>query len=97
MKYKPVTISVAKRISKECEKDVVVIIAFDRKYHQQCVATYGKSLQDCIEAAAFGNGIKRNVLKWPEKECNAKPARQIKKEMKMVSKPDNWFNDDPCS
>lgn len=97
MKYKHLPIKVAKQISKEYEKDVVIIIAFDRKYNKQCVTTYGKTLQDCIEAADFGNGLKRNVLKWPEELCNAKPARQVKKEkMKMVSKPKNWPNDMPC-
>ena len=82
MKYKNIPIDAAKKLAKEYEKDVVVIIAFDRKYNQQCVATYGKTLQDCIEAAAFGNGLKRNILKWPEEHCNAKPARQKKMEQK---------------
>jgi hypothetical protein len=82
MKYKSIPIKAAKQISKNYEKNVVVIIAFDKKHNNQHVTTYGKSYDDCVNAAKLGNYIKLNVLGWPKEKCNAKPSRQIKKEAK---------------
>lgn len=74
LKYKPITIKAAKEIANSFDKDQVIIVAWDKKYEKVHVTTYGKSLEDCDQAAEGGNFIKR-ALGWPEDLCNAKPKR----------------------
>lgn len=79
MAYKRIPIATAKRIAKEFEKDQVIILTLDKQHELQSVTTYGKTYEDCVNAAEGGNRIKR-ALGWPEKLCKAKPARQKRKE-----------------
>ena len=76
---KKIPISTAKKIASDFGYTQVVVHAFDGLTGIQHVTTYGKSQADCENAAAGGNAIKK-LLKWDEKLCNAKPARQIKRE-----------------
>lgn len=76
---KRIPIASAKEIAKDFGYSQVIIHAYDGETHIQHVTTYGKSQSDCENAAAGGNAIKK-LLKWDEKLCNAKPARQVKRE-----------------
>ncbi len=72
---KRIPISTAKDIANKFDQDQVIVITFSKKTGLTHVVTYGKSKEDCIQAAQGGNIIKRDVLKWPEEECVAAPAR----------------------
>jgi RecA-family ATPase len=74
-KYKAVPIAAAKRIAREFDKDQVVIVCRDKKHGKTHVTTYGKSIEDCIQAAKGGNFVK-HALGWPESLCNSVPARE---------------------
>lgn len=85
MKYKGIPITAAKRLAKEYDKNMVIIVAWDARFNCTHVTTYGKSYNECVDAAKNGNAIKRNLLGWPEEECKDKPARQIKKERDKIT------------
>lgn len=71
---KRIPIRVAKDISQEFDQDEVIVVTWDSKTGTTHVVTYGKTKLDCEAAAEGGNRVKR-ALGWPEKLCNAKPAR----------------------
>jgi hypothetical protein len=72
--YKDIPIEVAKRIAEEFDKDQVIIVTWDKTYGKTHVTTYGKTLEECHQAANGGNMVKR-ALGWPDKLCQAKPDR----------------------
>lgn len=73
---KHITINEAKEIAEKLNASHIVIFTMDKNdNYMQNITTYGHSKQDCIEAAVLGNKIKRDLLKWPEEYCNAKPTR----------------------
>jgi len=74
-----IPISDAKNIGTERGYTQVIIVAFDGETGIQSVCTWGKSQQDCEEAAVGGNLVKASIG-WPEEMCYTKPARQIKRE-----------------
>lgn len=86
MKAKPITIKTAKEIA-QLGYDEVIIVGCQYETGIQHVTTYGKSLAACENAAIGGNAVKK-LLGWPEDKCNAKPARQKKKEAKVWSDED---------
>ena len=71
-------IKAAKEISKQYNQDQVIIVAYDRRKNLTHVATYGKTLRDCAQAAEGGNVIKR-TFGFPEEDCNSIPKRWSKK------------------
>jgi hypothetical protein len=73
---KKIPIKAAKDIAEKYDTSIVCVIAWDAKDGSQHVTTYGKNKQECEWAAQLGNRIKREVLKWPEDQCNAKPNRK---------------------
>lgn len=73
---KRITISAAKHIADEFDKDQVIILAFSKKDGKTWVTTYGRTVQDCQQAADGGNRLKR-VMGWPEELCNAMPSRAM--------------------
>ena len=77
--YKPIPISAAKLIADRYEKDQVIVIAWDYKYGKTHVTTFGKTVDDCSQAAIAGNRIKRDFLGWPDKLCHAMPKRTVKR------------------
>lgn len=77
-KVKKIPISKAKEIS-ELGYDEVIIVGCQYEDGIQHVTTYGKSQAACENASHGGNSVKA-LLKWPEDKCNAKPARQKKRE-----------------
>jgi hypothetical protein len=76
---KRIPISDAKAIGINHGYTQVIITAFDKNTGITSVCTWGKSLEDCVQAAQGGNFVKK-ALGWPPEKCNDKPARQIKKE-----------------
>lgn len=44
----------------------------------QCVATWGKTVQDSDQAAVGGNHIKKALLGWPDALCNDQPDRVLR-------------------
>lgn len=70
-----VSIAAARRLAEECGMSQVAVVGWDPKTGRTWVATYGKSLTDCEQAAMLGNKIKHQVLDWPEERCQAEPAR----------------------
>ncbi|WP_024749877.1 MULTISPECIES: hypothetical protein [Methylosinus] len=66
---KPIPISAAERIAKECGYDQVIIYARrvgdDPKPHGEHVTTYGVDAAHCEVAARIGDHLKYNVFKWP--------------------------------
>lgn len=74
IKYKSIPIIAAKEVAKKYEKDQVIIITWDKLHGKMHVTTYGKTLEDCKQAAEGGNKLKR-VLGFPEDLCNSVPAR----------------------
>lgn len=71
---KRIPINWAKKIAEDLGYSQVIIHGYDKETGVQCVTTFGKSIEDCKNAAEGGNAIKR-LLKWPEELCNAKPKR----------------------
>jgi hypothetical protein len=69
---KRIPLSVAREVAKKTNCRQVIIMAWDGELTH--VVTYGKSLEDCDQAAIGGNLVKER-LGWPESECNAMPSR----------------------
>lgn len=78
---KKIPIKTAKDISIQYDFPEVVIFGYDPESGVQHVTTYGKSLDQCADAAKAGNFLKK-ALGWPENECKAIPARQKKESKK---------------
>jgi hypothetical protein len=72
--YKDIPIDVAKRIAEEFDKNQVIIVTWDEAHGRTHVTTYGKTLEECQQAAKGGNIVKR-ALGWPDELCQAKPDR----------------------
>lgn len=67
-----IPISAAKRIAADHDLRQVILFAWDGKASH--IVTYGKSVEDCAEAADLGNKMKRG-LGWPESLQSAEPSR----------------------
>ncbi len=72
-----IPISAAKGISKQYNVPEVVIFAYDPDTGIQHVTTYGKTKDQCIDAAKAGNYLKKS-LGWSEDKCHAEPSREKK-------------------
>jgi hypothetical protein len=79
MKNKRIPIEAAKRISTDYDWPEVVVFAYDPVSGDQHVTTFGRTLDNCIDACKAGNHLKKH-LGWPEELCNSKPARQKREE-----------------
>lgn len=73
-----IPISAAKEISKNFDWPEVVIFAYDPATGMQHVTTYGKTIEQCEDAAKAGNYLKK-ALGWPEELQHAVPKRSRKK------------------
>ncbi|MEN6434172.1 MAG: hypothetical protein ABFD06_15170 [Smithella sp.] len=69
---KEITISMAEKISKETGYDEIVIFGYNPISKQQHVTTFGKTKEQCIDAAKAGNFLKK-ALGWPDELCKSKP------------------------
>ncbi len=73
-KYKRIPVTAAKEIAKKYDKDQVIVITWDKAHGMMHVTTYGKTVEDCKQAAEGGNKLKE-VLGFPEVLCKTEPAR----------------------
>lgn len=62
-RYKGIPIKAAQAIAKAFDKDQVIIVTWDKAYGKVHVTTYGKTIDECVQAAEGGNRIKR-ALGW---------------------------------
>ena len=76
--YKPIPIKAAKIIAEAYDKDIIIILTYDKEHKLEHVTTYGRTAEDCDNAAEGGNRLKR-ALGWDESLCNATPNRVKKK------------------
>lgn len=83
---KRIPIQSAKDIGQQFGYTQVIITAFDKETGVTSVVTWGKSQEDCEQAAIGGNFVKK-ALGWPPEKCNDKPARQIRKEKASPNTP----------
>lgn len=67
---KRIPIKVAKNVAEETNCQQVILLAWDGK--RTHIVTYGKTADDCAQAAAGGNMLKD---KWGWPECNDQPSR----------------------
>ena len=81
---KRIPIKAAKQIAAEYSLKQVILLAWDGE--RTHVVTYGKSVEDCDQAAQGGNTIKK-LFKWPKELCNAEPSRvrKLKQEIKKLN------------
>lgn len=78
-----------KRLPIKCAKEVsdrynlrqVILLAWDGTMTH--VVTYGKSLDDCAQAAQGGNLVKK-AMGWPPDKCKCKPSRVKKLEYQIT-------------
>ena len=91
--YKQIPIRAAARIAKEFDKDQVFILTWDKAYGRTHVTTYGKTIEDCKQAAEGGNELKRN-LGWPEELCKAAPPRAKPDILEDISEFAQKYGDD---
>lgn len=68
----------AKEIADKYNQSQVIIVTFSKETGLTTVVTYGKTLEDCNQAAVGGNFVKK-ALGWPLDKCNAQPARVKRK------------------
>ncbi len=76
-KYKNIPIATAKRVAKEYDKDQVIILTWDKAFNKTHVTTFGKTVEDCDQAAQGGNTLKE-ALGWPESMRLDEPSRVTK-------------------
>ena len=80
---KRIPISVAKKVAEEIDCRQVIVLAWDGKLTH--VITYGKTVEDCDQAAQGGNKIKK-ILGWPEDLQAEEPSRvkRLKNEIETL-------------
>jgi len=69
-----IPVSAAQAIADEYGQNQVIIVTFDKSTGLTHVVTYGKTKDECSQAAKGGNFVKR-ALGWPESLCDAKPEK----------------------
>lgn len=74
MKTKRLPIKTAKELAEAYELDQVILLGWSKETGITHVVTYGKTLEDCKQAADGGNRLKKS-LGWPEELCKAEPSR----------------------
>ena len=90
-----IPIKEAKNLAKEYHLTHVIIYGFDQNNNVQHVVTYGKSLDQCDQAAKLGNMMKEG-LGFPKSLCKDEPSRitklktrikELEKEILSLSRP----------
>ena len=66
-----IPIKAVKELAAKCGLSHAIVFAFDGE--QSHIATYGKTIEACSQAADFGNTLKR-ALGWPE-SLQSQPSR----------------------
>src|SRR5690349_20639761 len=76
-------IKALKELANKYRYSVVVVYAYDAENKMQHIATWGRSIKLCDQAAQWGNMMK-DALGWPEK-LHAMPNR-VKKLQERIAK-----------
>ena len=71
---KRIPIKEAKDIASRYALNQVIIVAWDATNGLTHVVTYGKTVEECEQAAKGGNMVKK-ALGWPDELCHAAPRR----------------------
>jgi hypothetical protein len=71
-------IRIAREVAEQTASRQVILIAWDGELTH--IVTYGKTADDCAQAAAGGNMLKE---KWGWPECNDQPSRVRKLEREI--------------
>lgn len=66
-----IPIAAAKRIAEDYDMDQVVLVTFSKSTGRTHVVTYGKTVEECRQAAQGGNLVKK-ALGWPDELCHEK-------------------------
>ena len=74
MKSKPITIKMTKDFAKSNDKDMAIIVCWDRATNTTWVSSWGKTIEQCESAAKMANNIRR-ACGFPEEKCHETPAR----------------------
>lgn len=83
-----IPVKAAKQVADEFDLKQVILLAWDGE--RTHIVTYGKTADDCAQAAAGGNMLK---AKWGWPECNDQPSRvrvlenRVKELEAQLSKP----------
>jgi len=80
---KRIPIKSAKEFGIKHDQDQVIIISYNNKTNMMSVVTWGKSVDDCLQASIAGNAYKK-MLGFPPEKCKDVPVRV--KRMKQKSK-----------
>lgn len=75
---KRIPIKAIKELANKYGYDQIVVVARHNESETESVATWGRSIEDCKNAAISGNNLKKQ-MGWPEILCHATPARLQKK------------------
>ena len=67
-KYISVPIAAAKNVAKQYDKDQVIIIAWDEEHNMVHFTTYGKTKEDCAQAAKAGEFFKKALYSKSKEE-----------------------------
>lgn len=62
-----------KELGNNHNQDIVIVFAIDSDGETSHVATWGRSINDCAQAAGWGN-VMKDKLGWPE-TLHAQPSR----------------------
>lgn len=84
-RYRPIPIAAAKDVAKKYTKDQVILITWDKAHAMMHVTTYGKTLEDCKQAAKGGNILKEH-LGFPEATYRQIPARQSAEVKNLITR-----------
>jgi len=79
-----IPIKALKEFSKKYKLTHVIVLAHDENGQTDHVATYGQTIEQCSQAADFGNKLK-DKLGWP-KSLHAQPSRvrSLQKQIKEL-------------
>lgn len=82
MNSKRIPIKAARDFAEAHGLDQVIIWTWDHKTQQ--VITYGRTVEDCEQAARGGNVVKQSAG-WPLNECQDEPSRVKKMKAELVA------------
>jgi hypothetical protein len=81
---KRIPIKAAKEFAKAQGLDQVIVLGYSRANNLTHVTTYGRTVEDCSQAAMGGNAIKKEILNWPDALCRSAPPRAKRKGAKTL-------------
>lgn len=74
MKAKRLSIGAAREFGRALGLDQVIVASWSKAKGRTTVTTWGRDKEQCAQAAAGGNLVKK-ALGWPDEYCEDEPAR----------------------